>query len=236
MLTWCTMPVPGGTTLNWRSASWPQRRKANRSWLRWNSSSTFRSKASGRPNTSATTEWSMTSSAGTSGLILPASPPSARIASRMAARSTTAGTPVRSCISTRAGLNWISVSGSAVGSQLRERGDVVGRDVQPVLGPQQVLQQDLEAVRQVTGTVDGVQPVYLVAGPADGEISAAAEAVPGHDPGLLDRAGPAGPALRCALHASCRLPRRQRGLAPALVRTAGLRQQVSRYQAICSAA
>ena len=37
MLTWCTMPVPGGTTLNWRSASWPQRRKANRSRLRWNS-------------------------------------------------------------------------------------------------------------------------------------------------------------------------------------------------------
>ena len=26
MLTWCTMPVPGGTTLNWRNASWPQRR------------------------------------------------------------------------------------------------------------------------------------------------------------------------------------------------------------------
>ena len=34
---------------------------------------------------------------------------------------------------------------------------------------------------QVTRTVDGVEPVYLVAGPAHGEISAAAEAVPGHD-------------------------------------------------------
>ena len=116
MLTWCTMPVPGGTTLNWRSASWPQRRNWNRSRLRWNSSSTFRSNASGRPNTSAITEWSITSSAGTSGLIMAGSPPRARIASRMVARSTTAGTPVRSCRMTRAGLNGISVAGSAVGS------------------------------------------------------------------------------------------------------------------------
>ena len=38
------------------------------------------------------------------------------MASRMAARSTTAGTPVRSCMSTRAGLNWISVDGSAAAS------------------------------------------------------------------------------------------------------------------------
>ena len=117
MLTWWTMPVPGGTTRNWRSACWPQRRNANRSELRSNSNSTFRSKASGRPNTSAITEWSITSSAGTSGLIFSGSPPRSRIASRMVARSTTAGTPVRSCMITRAGLNWISVSGSAVGSQ-----------------------------------------------------------------------------------------------------------------------
>ena len=64
MFTWCTMPVPGGTTLNWLNASWPQRRNWNRSWLRSNSISTFRLNASGLPNTSATTEWSMTSSAG----------------------------------------------------------------------------------------------------------------------------------------------------------------------------
>ena len=37
-----------------------------------------------------------------------------RIASRIVARSTTQGTPVKSCITTRAGVNWISVSGSAV--------------------------------------------------------------------------------------------------------------------------
>ena len=45
----------------------------------------------------------MTRSTGTSGLILEGSPPRCRMASRMAARSTTAGTPVKSCISTRAG-------------------------------------------------------------------------------------------------------------------------------------
>jgi len=38
------------------------------------------------------------------------SPPSLTIASRIAARSTTAGTPVKSCMSTRAGMNAISAS------------------------------------------------------------------------------------------------------------------------------
>jgi hypothetical protein len=40
------------------------------------------------------------------------------MASLIAARSTTAGTPVKSCISTRAGWNGISTSGSALASQL----------------------------------------------------------------------------------------------------------------------
>ena len=59
----------------------------------------------------------MTSSAGANGLILSGSPPRSAIASRMVARSTTQGTPVKSCMITRAGVNWISVSGSAFGSQ-----------------------------------------------------------------------------------------------------------------------
>ena len=59
----------------------------------------------------------MTSSAGASGLTFDGSPPSSVTASRMVARSTTHGTPVKSCMITRAGVNWISVSGSAVGSQ-----------------------------------------------------------------------------------------------------------------------
>ena len=47
------------------------------------------------------------------------SPPRRRIASRIAARSTTHGTPVKSCSTTRAGMNAISVSGSFVASQLQ---------------------------------------------------------------------------------------------------------------------
>ena len=52
----------------------------------------------------------MTRSAGTSGLTRDGSPPSSAIASRMAARSTTAGTPVKSCRITRAGMKGISTS------------------------------------------------------------------------------------------------------------------------------
>ncbi len=62
------------------------------------------------------TEWSMTSSAGASGLTFSGSPPRFAIASRIVARSTMQGTPVKSCMTTRAGVNWISVSGSAVGT------------------------------------------------------------------------------------------------------------------------
>jgi hypothetical protein len=43
------------------------------------------------------------------------SPPRSATASRIVARSTTHGTPVKSCMITRAGVNWISVSGSAFG-------------------------------------------------------------------------------------------------------------------------
>jgi hypothetical protein len=71
--------------------------------LRWNSISTFFLKESGAPKLSTMTEWSITRSTGESGLILRGSPPSASMAWRMAARSTTAGTPVKSCIRTRAG-------------------------------------------------------------------------------------------------------------------------------------
>src|SRR6185437_4532186 len=63
------------------------------------------------------TEWSMTSSAGMSGLIRWWSPPRSAIASRIATRSTTHGTPVKSCRRTRAGVNWISGLVSAFASQ-----------------------------------------------------------------------------------------------------------------------
>ena len=72
--------------------------------------------APGRPNASTITEWSMTNSVGMSGLIRALSPPSCVMASRMATRSTTQGTPVKSCINTRAGLNDTSAAGMARGS------------------------------------------------------------------------------------------------------------------------
>ena len=55
----------------------------------------------GVPNRSTWTLWSMTRSAGTSGLTRAGSPPRSAIASRMTARSTTAGTPVKSWRMTR---------------------------------------------------------------------------------------------------------------------------------------
>ncbi len=58
----------------------------------------------------------MTSSTGTSGLIFAGSPPRSAIASRIAARSTTHGTPVKSWSTTRAGVNAISFDGSALWS------------------------------------------------------------------------------------------------------------------------
>jgi hypothetical protein len=51
----------------------------------------------------------MTKSTGQSGLIFWGSPPSLFMASLMAAKSTTAGTPVKSYKMTRAGLNGISI-------------------------------------------------------------------------------------------------------------------------------
>jgi hypothetical protein len=76
--------------------------------LRSYSLATFSPKLLGVPKKSTITEWSMTRSTGLSGLIFSGSPPSLARASRMAARSTTAGTPVKSCISTRAGRKAIS--------------------------------------------------------------------------------------------------------------------------------
>ena len=132
------------------------------------------------PKTSAMTEWSMTSSAGASGLIWAGSPPRSRTASRMVARSTTQGTPVKSCMITRAGVNWISCVRLGRRVPAAERPDVVGGDVRAVLGAQQVLQQHLEAVRQSPRAVDGGQPVDLVRRVADLQRPLAPEAVDAH--------------------------------------------------------
>ena len=67
-------------------------------------------------NASTCTLWSMTRSQGTSGLTFFGSPPRRFMASRMAARSTTHGTPVKSWSTTRPGMNGISSSPTLAGS------------------------------------------------------------------------------------------------------------------------
>src|ERR1700676_4629554 len=104
----------------------------------------------------------MTRSTGTSGLIFSASPPSACIALRIAARSTTAGTPVKSCISTRPGRNAISFWRARL-QPLRNGQDVVLLDGAAVLVAQQVLQQHLHGIGKFG---DSLQTVLLGGGQA----------------------------------------------------------------------
>jgi hypothetical protein len=60
-----------------------------------------------------------------------------------------------------------------------ERAHVVRGDVRTVLGAQQVLQQDLQAVGELLMAVDGVDAIDLVLGVADGEGLPRAERVHG---------------------------------------------------------
>ena len=59
-------------------------------------------------------------------------------------------------------------------------GDLLGGDVGTILGAQQVLEQDLEAVRQAVGTVDLGDVVDLVGLAVDVEGSSRVEAVDTH--------------------------------------------------------
>ena len=73
---------------------------------------------------------------------------------------------MKSCISTRAGVNAISSLGSALASQRRERLDVLRADRLAVLVAQQVLEQDLQRERQpgdVVLRLEGLEPEDLVA-------------------------------------------------------------------------
>ena len=102
----------------------------------------WRRRRSVLPKVSTITEWSMTRSTGTSGLIFLGSPPSATMASRIAARSTTAGTPVKSCISTRAGRKAISLTDlPPFFSQSAKAAMSVVLTVRAVLVAQQVFEQ-----------------------------------------------------------------------------------------------
>ena len=75
------------------------------------------------------------------------SPPSAAIASRIAARSTTAGTPVKSWRTTRLGMNGTSASPRAARPPGGERRDVVLADDAAAGVAERVLEQDLEGDR-----------------------------------------------------------------------------------------
>ena len=139
----------------------------------------------GAPNSSTMTEWSMTRSTGTSGLIFSGSPPRMFMPSRMAARSTTAGTPVKSCISTRAGRKPISLLGLALVVQPVGHGLDVGLgDRAAIFVAQQVLQQHLHREGQLGDAGEAVllgvgQRVVDVGLAVDGERLAAFEAVLG---------------------------------------------------------
>lgn len=109
-LTWCTMPEPGGTINILLNAFAPHLRNLNRSLFRSNSKFSFKVMALVSRAKSTWTEWSITKSEGQMGLMRFGSPPSFSTASRIAAKSTTAGTPVKSWRITRAGLNDTSVS------------------------------------------------------------------------------------------------------------------------------
>ena len=70
------------------------------------------------------------------------------IASRIAARSATAGTPVKSCSSTRPGMKAISTLGSAVDSQRAMASMSSAGTMRPSSRAQEILQQDLQGVRK----------------------------------------------------------------------------------------
>ena len=80
-------------------------------------------------------------------------------------------------MSTRAGVNWISTLGSALGIPAAQGADVVGGDVRAVLGTQEVLQQDLQAERQAVVPVHRADPVDLVARVTDAQLALRTEGV-----------------------------------------------------------
>ena len=93
------------------------------------------------------------------------------MALRMAARSTTAGTPVKSCSTTRAGLKGISTSATAVRLPAGQVLDVVLGHLVAVAVPQHRFQQHADRVRQ---PADLAQPQLLQLGqPIDPHRAAA---------------------------------------------------------------
>src|SRR5580704_15312477 len=120
----------------------------------------------------------MTSSTGASGLTRSGSPPKRTMALRIAARSTTHGTPVKSCRMTRGGGGDL-VRGCGGRIPLEQRLDIGAGYADPVLEAQQVLEEDLQRVGQ-TGEFllrEGGEAPDLVGAVARGECRARPETV-----------------------------------------------------------
>ena len=69
---------------------------------------------------------------------------------------------MKSCMITRAGVNWISMLGSAEGSQLAIAADVIRGDVGAVFGAEKVLGENLQGIGQFLGAGDGREAEDLV--------------------------------------------------------------------------
>ena len=92
--TWWQIPVPGGTILKLLNACCPHFKNEYLSLFLLNSISTFLSNESGLADWSTWTEWSITRSTAERGLIVLGSLFFSFTASRIAAKSATAGIPV----------------------------------------------------------------------------------------------------------------------------------------------
>ena len=93
------------------------------------------------------------------------------------------GTPVKSCMSTRAGMNCNSrVPASVAGARpIGERADVVAADVLAVFVAQQVLEQDAQRIREgVRIADDRVEPEEVVSAIAHRQGGPGSEAVQRH--------------------------------------------------------
>ena len=108
----------------------------------------FSASASGEPNWSTCTEWSITRSTGTSGLIFFGSPPSRFIAPRMVARSSTHGTPVKSWSTTRASFKRDFDRRLPHGLPRRQPPHVVLGDLVAVAVAQDAFQQHADRIGQ----------------------------------------------------------------------------------------
>ena len=99
----------------------------------------------------------------------------------MAARSTTQGTPVKSCSRTRLGVKAISLSGFEFLFQCGQGADFFFGHVAAVFGAEKILEQDAERERKMLGgdalLVEGVETVDFVFFVADFKRRARVETV-----------------------------------------------------------